>query len=99
MAFVRKVCTTFGFRDPLGHLQDAGCLATFHDLAHVGVLALPPARPGAGVDRAVRGLAAAVPPPVGVPDRVDPVEGPVVTLAETDTARRRLVSCTQSSYC
>ncbi len=46
--------------------------------------------PSAGVDRAVRDLAAAVPPPVGIPDRVDPVEGPVVTLAETDTARRRL---------
>ncbi len=40
--------------------------------------------------RAVRGLVAAVPPPVGGLDRVDPVEGPVVTLAETDTARRRL---------
>ncbi len=46
--------------------------------------------PAAGVDRAVRDLAAAVPPPVGVPDRVDPVEGPVVTLAETDTVCRRL---------
>ena len=46
--------------------------------------------PAAGVDRAVRGLAAAVPPPVGVPDRVDPVEGPVVTLAETDTVCWRL---------
>ncbi len=90
MAFVREVCTTFGFCDPLGHLQDAGCLAALRDLAHVGVLALPPAGPGAGVDRAVRDLAAAVPPPVGIPDRVDPVEGPVVTLAETDTVCRRL---------
>ncbi len=89
MAFVCEVCTTFGFRDPLGHLQDAGCLSVLRDLTHVGALALPSAKPGAGVDCAVRGLAAAVPTPVGVPNHVDPVEVLVVTLAETDTARQR----------
>ncbi len=27
MAFVREVCRIFKFHDPLGHLQEAGCLA------------------------------------------------------------------------
>ena len=89
LAFARKVCAIFDFCDSRGRPQVAGCLAALRELERRGVLVLPPAGAAAGARHRPQRLGQPVPPAVGVPDRVDRIEGLAVVRVE-DPGHRRI---------
>ena len=64
----RRVCEAFGFRDDLGGLRGASCLAALRALASAGLVTLPEAERGGG-DGGLARLGAPVAFPLDVPER------------------------------
>jgi hypothetical protein len=87
-ALADRVCATFGFVDPAGRAQRAGCLKALRKLERSGRLTLPPPRttPRSG---GARRLEDAVAPPVEVPAQVGEVEG--LELVRVDDAGHRAI--------
>jgi len=79
------VCDEFGFHDLRGKRQRSGCLKALRRLADAGLVALPAPKRGSkghGVYEPRR-LERPVPPPVGVPERVDDIAELELILADS----------------
>lgn len=83
----RELCRHFGFIDPKGDEQWAGCLKALVELDREGVVSLPKAK------RRTQSRSSRQPeplePPTGVPDRVDAIQGLSVRLVGSRSELRR----------
>ena len=86
-AIARRVCTEFGFFDPLGRPQLASCSKALRVLDDRGQLELP-APLHKGGHGSPRRLDRPVPPPQGVPASVEDVRGLALELVADDERRR-----------
>lgn len=86
-ALADQLCEHFGFFNPLGHKQRAGCLKALRELEKKGCFELPqPCRiPG---KRSPRRLGQPVPEPQGVPDDVSKIDELSLILVETEENMR-----------
>ncbi len=82
----RRVCQRFGFLDARGQPQLASCLRALRTLDAAGQIRLPAPRHNHRRCRP-RGLGRPVPPPVGVPARVDQLCG-LALIEVSDSAQR-----------
>ena len=82
----RRVCEAFGFRDAVGLLRMSSCMAALTVMERVDRVELPDGRRRGRRGRRGRpsGLGHPVPPPTGVPDRVDLVEALSLVPVEED---------------
>ena len=86
MEIGRRVCQLFGFLDARGQPQLASCLRALRTLDAAGQIRLPAPRHNHRRCRP-RGLGRPVPPPVGVPARVDQLCG-LALIEVSDSAQR-----------
>lgn len=85
--FAAAICEAFGFRDPRGSLQLSTCMAALRDLDRRQLFDLPwPAAQYMG-DLQTKTQSEPVPPTMGVPARVDKVEGLKLVLVESEEHR------------
>lgn len=87
-ALADRVCDTFGFFDPAGRAQRAGCLKALRALDRAGRLTLPQPRT-APTPGGVRRLEHAVAPPQAVPAQAGEVEG--LKLVRVDDGGHRAI--------
>ena len=78
-----KICEQFGFFDPRGGVQRAGCLKALRELEKTGLFVLPQAHHIPG-KRSPRRLGANVPEPVGVPDEAGQIRGLRLVIVNTE---------------
>lgn len=75
-AFTRTVCSHFGFVDPRGRHQTAGCVKALRELERAGHFTLPAvSESGRGKGKSARRMDEPVPPPQGVPELAGDVLG------------------------
>jgi len=82
-ALADKVCEQFGFFDPRGDKQRAGCLKALRELEKTGLFVLPQAVTIHG-KRSPRRLTAPVPEPVGVPGEAGEIRGLRLVIVDTE---------------
>ena len=83
----RRVCEAFGFRDAVDRLRVSSCMTELGALERADRVELPAGRRRGRRGRP-SGLGHPVPPPTGVPDRVDDVEALSLVPVEDDRHRR-----------
>ena len=83
----RRVSEAFGFRNAVGRLRISSCMTALGALERADRVELPAGRRRGRRGRP-SGLGHPVPPPTGVPDRVDLVEGLSLSPVEDDRHRR-----------
>jgi hypothetical protein len=82
-ALADKLCEQFGFFNPLGNKQRAGCLKALRELEKTGLFILPQAVNIPG-KRSPRRLTAPVPEPVGVPEEAGEIRGLRLVIVNTE---------------
>jgi hypothetical protein len=88
-ALAAELCQHFGFHDARGMAQQSTCLKALRELADEGSLLLPPPRIVRKGAPSPRRLAQPVPPPQGVPERVDLVKNLALRLVCSEEDFRR----------
>lgn len=88
-ALAAELCRRFDFHDSRGKPQQATCLNALRTLADEGLLVLPSPRIARSGAPSPRRLSGPVPPPEGVPERVDLIEHLVLREVETEEDSRR----------
>ena len=83
----RRLCERFDFFDSRGRAQTAGCLKALGELSRAGHFALPAprSRPSCSTPRR---LAAAVPPPQGVPEKAGSIRDLALVVVDSDERMR-----------
>ncbi len=82
-----KLCEQFGFYNPLGEKQRAGCLKALRELEQAGSITLPQS-PRKIKKRSPRRLAQPLPEPQAVPSEVGALRGLELLLVETEAQMR-----------
>jgi len=82
-----ELCEQFGFYNPLGERQRAGCLKALRELEQAGSITLPQS-PRKMKKRSPRRLAEPLPGPQGVPCEVRELRGLELLLVETEAHMR-----------
>lgn len=82
-----QVCEQFGFFDPRGEKQRAGCLKALRELEKRGQIVLPEPTHNPGV-RSPRRLNEAIPEPCGVPDTAGDIRELRLIMVETEEHMR-----------